>query len=174
MDTALAGGQGCVEADESAPLDGEAEVAKLLAALFVDHVGAPRRGPDPVDGELGDLVHGTHNCALGLVLQHVLERAGRGGQRHVDNGGGALDPDVVYQTEVNNVDAQLGVDDIEQAFLYLAGEFNVLLRTVLWRFGNLVEGRGIQLWAGGSPVVELVSVLLAVSADPCVGSAPAS
>ena len=50
---------------------------------------------------------------VGLVLDDVGERAGRGGQRHVEHGDVVLvDRDAVDQAEVDDVDPELGVDDV--------------------------------------------------------------
>ena len=54
----------------------------------------------------------TGDRSVGLVLEHVGQRARRGSQRHVDDrlgsGIGALHPHLVHQAEVDDVDPQLG------------------------------------------------------------------
>src|ERR1700691_868148 len=66
---------------ESSASDVEAERPELLAAILGDLVGTPRRQPDPVDPEVVDQALKGHS---GLVLDHVGQRAGGAGQRHVD------------------------------------------------------------------------------------------
>src|SRR4051794_6708385 len=61
----------------------EAEGAQLLAAVVGDLVGAPRRHPDPVDAVRRDQ---SLEGLLRLVLDDVGQRAGRGGERHVEDG----------------------------------------------------------------------------------------
>ena len=54
----------------------------------------------------------------GLVLDDVGQRAGRGRQGHVDDGVVVLvDGDAVDEAEVDDVDAELGVDDVAQRLL---------------------------------------------------------
>ena len=52
-----------------------------------------------------------------LVLDHVGQRAGRRRQRHVDRGDPVVHGDAVDQAEVDDVDPQLGVDDVAHRLL---------------------------------------------------------
>src|SRR6185437_12447190 len=99
----------------SGSLDAEAERPELLAAVFGDLVGAPRRHPDPVDLDVVDEL--AHERGAGLVLDHVGEGAGRAGERHVDHGDALGLLDAVHQAEVDDVDAQLRVDDVAHGLL---------------------------------------------------------
>src|SRR5699024_10634670 len=54
--------------------DVEAQGAQLLAAVVGDLVRPPRRHPNPVDPEV---VHDALQAHPGLVLDHILQRAGR-------------------------------------------------------------------------------------------------
>src|SRR5690606_10255243 len=105
--------------------DVEAERPQLLTAVVRDLVGAPRRHPDPVDAQLVDQAV----CGgLGLVLDDVRQRTGRRGQGHVDGRHvRVVDVDAVDQAEVDDVDAQFGVDDVHQglADLFLRGRFHL-------------------------------------------------
>src|SRR6185437_727816 len=106
------------------PLDVEAQGPELFAAVFGDVLRAPGRHPDPVDAEVG--YHAVQGLA-GLVFDHVGERAGGARQGHVE-GGYLVGVDVyaVDQAQVDDVDAQLGVDDVAQRLedvLLLLGEF---------------------------------------------------
>src|SRR6476646_2643611 len=95
--------------------DVEAEGPQLLAALVGDLVRAPRRHPDPVD--LG-LLDQPGQRRGGLVLDHVGQRAGRGGQGHVQGARVVVvDVDAVDEPEVHHVDAELGVDHVAHGFL---------------------------------------------------------
>src|SRR6478609_6586614 len=95
--------------------DVEAEGAQLLAAVVGDLVRTPRRHPDPVDPVGRDQ---ALEGLLGLVLDDVGERAGRRGERHVADGVVlAVDGDAVDEAEVDDVDAELGVDDVAQRLL---------------------------------------------------------
>src|SRR4051794_18493665 len=95
--------------------DIEPEGAQLLTALFGDLVGAPRRHPHPVDA---DAVDEAVERLRGLVLDDVGQRAGRGRQRHVDDGLVVLvDGEAVDEAEVDDVDPELGVDDVAQGLL---------------------------------------------------------
>src|SRR5690242_13167095 len=88
----------------------EAEGAQLLAAVLGDLVGAPRRHPHPVDAVGRDE---ALERLGGLVLDDVGERARGRGQRHVDDGVRLrVDGDAVDEPEVDDVDAELGVDDV--------------------------------------------------------------
>src|SRR3954454_10381839 len=100
--------------------DVEAERAQLLAAVVGDLVGTPRRHPHPVDPDVVDQAGaGAAGQRLtGLVLDDVGQRAGRRGQGHVDDGDVVLvDVQPVDQAQVDDVDAQLGVDDVAHGFL---------------------------------------------------------
>src|SRR5688572_17964217 len=100
--------------------DAEAERAQLLAAVVGDLVRAPRRHPDPVDPDVVDQAGaGAAGQRLtGLVLDDVGERAGRRGQRHVQDGDVAVvDVDAVDEAQVDDVDAELGVDDVAHGLL---------------------------------------------------------
>src|SRR5690606_18626811 len=90
--------------------DVEADGAQLLAAGVGDLVRAPWRHPDPVDALAGDqALQGLR----GLILDDVGQRAGRGRQRHVDDCLVVLvHRDAVDEAEVDDVDAQLGVDHV--------------------------------------------------------------
>src|SRR5690606_6307967 len=92
--------------------DVEAEGPHLLAAVVGDLLGAPRRHPHPVDAEAVD----EAVEALGrLVLDDVGQRARRRGQGHVDHGIVLwLDVQPVDEPEVDDVDPELGVDDVAQ------------------------------------------------------------
>src|SRR4051794_4272097 len=95
--------------------DIEPEGAQLLTALFGDLVGAPRRHPHPVDA---DAVDEAVERLRGLVLDDVRQRAGRGRQRHVDDGLVVLvDGQTVDEAEIDDVDPELGVDDVAQGLL---------------------------------------------------------
>src|SRR6478672_3861248 len=107
----------------------EAERPELLAAVFGDLVGAPRRHPDPVDLDVVDEL--AHERGAGLVLDHVGERAGRAGERHVDHGDALGLLYAVHQAEVDDVDAQLGVDHVAH------GLFEVLDRRLAALRGRL-------------------------------------
>src|SRR6476661_3037911 len=88
----------------------EAEGAQLLAAVLGDLVGAPRRHPHPVDPVGRDE---TLEGLSRLVLDDVGERARGRRQRHVDDGVLLrVDGDAVDEAEVDDVDPELGVDDI--------------------------------------------------------------
>src|SRR5215218_4150788 len=65
----------------------EAEGAQLLAAVVGDLVRAPRRHPDPVDPDVVDQAGAgaTGEGLARLVLDDVGQRAGRRGQRHVED-----------------------------------------------------------------------------------------
>src|SRR5690606_13116485 len=93
---------------------------------------------DPVDLDVAvELVQRAGD----LLLQHVGERTGRAGQRHVDDDAALVYVDPVDQSEVDHVDAELRVDDVlervsdllHQRFVHLGG-----LR--LRRGGLLVSG----------------------------------
>src|SRR4051794_21006164 len=93
----------------------EAEGAQLLAAVVGDLVGTPRRHPHPVDAVRRDE---TLERLRGLVLDDVGEGARSGRQRHVDDGVRLrVDGDAVDEAEVDDVDAELGVDDVAHGFL---------------------------------------------------------
>src|SRR5690349_17372149 len=63
--------------------DVEAERPELLATVVGDLVRAPRGHPDPVDRDVADeALEGR----LGLVGDHVGQRAGRRGEGHVEDG----------------------------------------------------------------------------------------
>src|SRR6476661_4881237 len=88
----------------------EAEGAQLLAAVLGDLVGAPRRHPHPVDPVGRDE---TLEGLSRLVLDDVGERACGRRQRHVDDGVRLrVDGDAVDEAEIDDVDAELGVDDV--------------------------------------------------------------
>src|SRR4051812_44436713 len=100
--------------------DAEPEGAQLLATVVGDLVGAPRRHPDPVDPDVVDQAGaGTAGERLaGLVLDDVGQRAGRRGERHVQHRDIALvDVDAVDEPQVDDVDAELGVDDVAHGLL---------------------------------------------------------
>src|SRR5690242_6523803 len=100
--------------------DVEAERPELLAAVLGDLVGAPRGHRDPVDRDVADeALEGR----LGLVSDHVGQRAGRRGEGHVEDGVAVLvEVHAVDEAEVDDVDPELGVDD------------------VLHRLGDVVDG----------------------------------
>src|SRR3954449_5462451 len=90
--------------------DVEAERPQLPAAVVGDLVRAPRGHPHPVDGHVVDQ---PLEGALGLVLDDVRERAGRRGERHVEDDVVSLvEVHAVDEAEVDDVDAELGVDDV--------------------------------------------------------------
>src|SRR6266545_6255030 len=62
--------------------DVEAERPELLPAVLGYLVRPPRRKPDPVDAELGD--HAVERLR-GLILDHIGERTGGAGERHVNS-----------------------------------------------------------------------------------------
>src|SRR6478736_7613146 len=93
----------------------EAEGAQLLAAVLGDLVRAPRRHPHPVDPVGRDE---TLEGLRRLVLDNVGERACGRGQRHVENGVRLrVDGDAVDEAQVDDVDAELGVDDVAHGLL---------------------------------------------------------
>src|SRR6478735_4238637 len=100
--------------------DVEPERPQLLAAVVGDLVRAPRGHPDPVDRDVADeALEGR----LGLVGDDVGQRAGRRGERHVEDGVAVLvEVHAVDEAEVDDVDAELGVDG------------------VLHRLGHVVDG----------------------------------
>src|SRR3712207_713422 len=76
---------------------------------------------DPVDPDVVDQARaGAAGQRLaGLVLDDVGQRAGRRGQRHVQDRhvGLGVDVDAVDQAQVDDVDAELGVDDVAHGLL---------------------------------------------------------
>src|SRR6185437_5462431 len=93
-------------------LDVETQGTELLATVLGDVLRPPRRHPHPVDREV---FHGVLERLGGLLLDHVGERAGRAGQRHVQGGlVRAVKEHPVNEAEVDHVDAKLGVDHIAQ------------------------------------------------------------
>src|SRR5699024_2280927 len=69
-----------------------------------------RRHPHPVDrGALDQALQ----CGVGLVGDHVGQRAGGRGEGHVDGGRPVvLDVNAVDEAEIDHVDAELGVNDV--------------------------------------------------------------
>src|SRR5690606_8183329 len=102
-------GRGREVTDDGGGSDVEAEHPQLVPAVLGDLVRPPRRHPDPVDL---DLAVELLQRAGGLVLQHVGERTGGAGQRHVDDDVPLVHVDAVDQAEIDDVDAQFGVDDV--------------------------------------------------------------
>src|SRR3954449_1161866 len=90
--------------------DVEPESPQLVAAVVGDLVRSPRRHPDPVDQ---DVVDHAFEGGVGLVLDDVGQGARRRGQRHVDDRVGvAVEVYAVDQAQVDDVDPELGVDDV--------------------------------------------------------------
>src|ERR1700744_1031775 len=112
-------------------LDSEAQRTELVTAVFGDLVRAPRRIPHPVDPQLIDQTRADQRVAR-LVLDDVGQRAGRRRQRHVDQRDGPLlrffEVDTVDQAQVNDVDAEFGVDDIAHRLLDVAKQLVVRRR----------------------------------------------
>ena len=83
-------------------------------------LSGPTADSHPVDLDLVDQA-GADQGGHGLILDDVRQRAGRRGQRHVDEGDRAgvalLHADPVHQTEVNDVDAEFWVDDVAHRLL---------------------------------------------------------
>src|SRR5699024_6560504 len=76
---------------------------------------APRRHPDPVNAVAGDQ---PLQDAGDLFLDHVGEWASGAGQGHVDDRVGlGVDGQAVDQAQVDDVNAQLRIDDIVQGLL---------------------------------------------------------
>src|SRR6478609_2558355 len=95
--------------------DREAERAHHVAPVVGDPLRAPRRHPHPVDAELlDDAVERLRR----LLLEYVRERASGGGQRHMDDEGVVLviPRQVVDETEVDDVDPELGIHDVLESF----------------------------------------------------------
>ena len=102
----------------------------MLPAVLGDLVWAPRRHPYPVDPHVVDQSP-TGERSTGLVLDDIGQRAGRGGQRHVQGSDVALvDVDVVDQAQIDHIDAQLRVDHIAHGLL------------------DIVNGRQLGVWTG--------------------------
>ena len=51
-----------------------------------------------------------------LLLEHVLKRTRGTRQGHVDNGIAVLDGDAIDEAEVDDVNPELGIDDVLQRF----------------------------------------------------------
>src|SRR4051812_23243119 len=103
-------------AGNSAPerSDGEADGAHHLAAVVGDPLRTPRRHPHPVDAEP---VAVPVERLSRLLLDDVGQRAAGRGERHRDEQGVVLvvPVEVVDEAEVDDVDAELGVDDVLQS-----------------------------------------------------------
>src|SRR5215218_9776627 len=135
--------------------DAEAEGAELLAAVVGDLVRAPRRHPDPVDPDVVDQAGaGTTGQRLtGLVLDDVGQPAGRRGQRHVqDRHVRLVDVDAVDETQVDDVDTQLGVDDVAHGLLEVLQQRRLVGRQL---GGALIAG-GLVLGHAAVPPVGAV------------------
>src|SRR5215469_9678705 len=92
--------------------DVESQRAELLAAVLGNLLRPPRWQPHPVDREAW---HQAVERRGRLILDHVGQRAGRTGQRHVDGHAAvALHMDLVDEAEVHDVHAQFRVDDVSQ------------------------------------------------------------
>ena len=98
-------------------LDVEAQRAHHIAAVLSNTLRAPRRHPNPVHTPR---INQVIQVALNLLLNNLLQRARRSGQSQVQNEGSILIPaQTVEQTEVNNIDAELRVNDLlEGCLLY--------------------------------------------------------
>src|SRR5689334_16295019 len=116
-------GGGSVRVGRGPGSDPEAQGAQLLAAVLGNLVRTPRRHPHPVDLDVVDqaAARRADERGPGLLLDHVGQRAGRRGQGHVDGGDAALGPDAVDQAQVDDVDAQLGVDHVAHGLLEVVG-----------------------------------------------------
>src|SRR5690349_15332684 len=94
--------------------DVETERPELFPAVVRDHLRTPGGQPHPVDP---DVVDQSPAWALaqglaGLVLDHVGQRAGGRGQRHVEGRDVLIvDVNAIDQAKVDHVDAQFRVDD---------------------------------------------------------------
>src|SRR5215469_729534 len=97
----------------SRSLEAEPDGAELLAAAVGDVGRPPGRYPLPFDAEVLDAVEGGEPRA-DLAFHDVRQRAGCGREGHRDDGGPALKGDGADETEVNDVHAQVGVDDARQ------------------------------------------------------------
>src|SRR6478609_3779918 len=120
--------------------DAEAEGPQLLATVVGDLVGTPRRHPDPVDPDVVDEsgAGAAGERLAGLVLDDVDQRAGRRRQRHVqDRDVGVVDVDAVDEPEVDDVHAQLGVDDVAHGLLEVLQQRRLVSRQL---GGGLVLG----------------------------------
>src|ERR1700733_5660781 len=112
-------------------LNVEPKRPELLAAVVGDRLRPPWRHPHPVDREVLNRVLER----LGrLLLDHVGERAGRAGQRHVQGGlVRAVEQHPVDEAEVDDVDAELGVDNVAQRLEDVLG---LLLDLLVGERGN--------------------------------------
>ena len=99
----------------------------------------------PLTDVIEDQIAQSLEGLLGLVLYDVGQRAGRAGERHVE-GDGAVVVDLlaVEQAEVDDVDPELGVDDVLHGLDDL-----VLGRDGLGPVGG---GRGLEHGRGGGLV----------------------
>src|SRR5699024_2287711 len=96
--------------------DVESQRPHLFAAVLGDLLRTPWWQPDPVDPVGG---HDPLEGLCRLILDDIGQRAGRRGQGHLDHGGAVVfDRDSVDQAEVDDVDTELGVDDVHHRFAH--------------------------------------------------------
>jgi len=104
---------GCVRLP--APLDAVIDVWWLRqyagGLLLPLRAGTAGRYPLPVDAEVVDAAERDESGA-DLILQHAGERACRRGERHGDDRGPPVEGDAADESEVHDVHAEIGVDDL--------------------------------------------------------------
>ncbi|MPM53543.1 hypothetical protein SDC9_100311 [bioreactor metagenome] len=97
--------------------DVETHRPQLVAAVVGDLRGRPRRHPHPVDVQAVDQ---PLQGSVRLVLDHIGQGARGTGQCHVDDDAGVLlHVHPVDQAQVDDVDAEFGVDDVLQRLEHL-------------------------------------------------------
>src|SRR5699024_495303 len=96
-------------------LDVESKGAHVFASVVGGLLRTPRWHPNPVEAPFID--HGF-NRTTNLILDHICERAGCCGECHIDDESAVLGViQTVEEAEVNDVNAQFGVDNIFEGFL---------------------------------------------------------
>src|ERR1700739_3103004 len=112
----------------AAALDGEPQRPQLFSAVLGDLVRAPWWIPHPVDLQV---VHqpGADERGARLIFDDVGQRTGRRRQGHVDQRHRALftlfDVQTVDQSEIDDIDAELRVDDVAHRLFHIGQQLVV-------------------------------------------------
>src|SRR5699024_8264512 len=124
----------------------------MISSFVSNHSWTQWWQPNPVEINVLSLLV-ANDCVFDLLRDDISQRARWRGQGHVDNNSvlalELFEPHVIDQAEVNNVDAQLWVNDVAHVLCDVV-DLGDLLFSLLGTLARSVEGRVLVLVRIGS------------------------